>query len=275
MLAALALAAVLGAADPCTAMQGGLAFDTCFDPGNRLALGAGTSSAGPLLVEGGLRLRRSRESRSHELVSWSTEHALGEAELVRNARGWRGEALAYDGLFLRHLDEGFLLLPTRTPLRVPFPFDIAVEARLGEVERDAAQRERLEVGRAGLFLDAARDPTGTRRLALGPSLSYALEREPGGPTRALVQPLTGATLLVRAETGDGLWAAQARADAGWELQPRGPSQLRAEAHGTLERVLLAVDDQPVSLQLSARALARSGVPGEVRVGLALVAACEL
>lgn len=275
MLAALMLAAVLGQIDPCVDFADGTPFATCFDPGNRLALGGELGSDGKLSLETGLRLRRSRESRSHAHVTWFSEHDLGAGELRVQEGRWVAEGVAYDGLFSRHLEDGFLLLPTRTPLRIPFPFDIAVEVRLGALERSEDGQQRLEVGRAGLLLDLARDPAGLQRLAFGPSLSDAVERDAAGVRRNAVQPLTGATLLLREESADGLWAVRARVDAGRELLLPGQGRGRASASADVERVLFAVDDQPVSLQLSGRSVWRSGARSEVRVGVGLVAAYQL
>ena len=284
MVAALLLSAALAAGDPCEVMSASGPIVACFDPGNRLALGAelagvdeSGASSGALLLEGGLRIRKSRESRTHEHTAWSTEYDFLEAELLRQPdTRWQGRVVAFDGLYLRHLDEGFILLPTPHPTRLPFPFDIAVTARLGTLGQDAHGNQELEVGRAGLLLDVARDPTGATRAALGPSLAFGIERLAGQTPSFLVQPLTGGTLLLRRESVDGLWRAELRVDAGWSLSlPRGAPGLRGRAEGSLERVLFAVNDEPVAIRLSATDDFAKGVGNDARIGLGLLAAYDL
>ena len=258
-----ALVALLLAAAPagCTAEEQGVPYAVCFDPGNRLALSAGMATTGDVDFEAVLAFRRSRESRTLEHLSWSTEHRFGDLELQWPSR--QLDVTAYEGLYLRHLDEGFVLVPTRTPFRLPFPFDVAVATDVAHYER--TEREgwgrRLEVIRASLLLDAARDPTGVSRLAFGPSLAYAMEPGPGGRPVSLLEPLSALELRARHESADGLWAAQARGDVGWELVPGGESGLRATADGSLQRVLLAIDDQLVALQLEGKLTeSRAGTP---------------
>jgi len=284
MLAALLISAALAAGDPCEAMSASGPIVTCFDPGNRLALGAALAgvdesgaTSGALLLEGGLRIRKSRESRTHDHTSWSKEYDFVDAELLHEPdTRWQGRVVAFDGLFLRHLDEGFILLPTPHPTRLPFPFDIAVTTRLGTLEQDAHGNQELEVGRAGLLLDIARDPTGMSRAALGPSLAFGIERLVNQPTTFLVQPLTGGTLLLRRESFNGLWRAELRVDAGWSLPlPRGAPGPRGRAEGSIERVLFAVNDEPVALRLSATDTYAKDVGNDARVGLGLLAAYDL
>jgi hypothetical protein len=277
VISALVTAVVLAGANPCWPGEGEGTFSVCFDPGNRLALGVGGARMGDaqgLLLSGGLHLRRSRESRSHAHVAWSTEHVVLDAAVLRHAGSWVGEVTAYDGLFVRHLDDGYLLLPTATPTRVPFPFDVAVAVRAGTVERDLLGRERLELVRSGVLLDAARDPRGLFRISLGPTLAFALERDRQGVRPARMQPLSGGTLLLRAESDDGHWLAQARVDAGLELAPRARSTFRVHTFAAIERVLVAINDQPITLQLSVTDL-RGTEPGSLRAGVALVGAFEL
>jgi hypothetical protein len=285
VLASLALLVLLATPDPCVARDAqGRTFVVCFDPGNRLGVAALPGAAleagaaeGRLSLEIGLRLRRSRASRTLGDLTWATEHRILESsvELSEHAPA-RIRALAYEGVFQRHLEEGFILVPTRTPLRIPFPFDIAIAPSFGGYERDRSTGigDRLELARCALLLDAARDPAGISRLAIGPEVSYAISRPSAGGIQHELEPLSGGQLRLRRESGDGLWAAEARASAGWLLVPGGQSGLLARGEAALERVVLAINDEPVSLRLDARGEERrAGEPRrELFAGLGLVAA---
>lgn len=116
--------------------------------------------------------------------------------------------------------------------------------------------------RSTLLLDTVRLGLPLRRAAFGPELSYGLGVERGVRPVHRVVPFTGLAIDLRAETADGLWAASLGARAGAAL--RVPGGWRGFAEGTLlvERVVLAVNDEPVAAFLS---LARRDVPGGSRL----------
>lgn len=242
------------AADPCA----GEDFQLCFDPGNRLGVtaAAAVTDAGELGVayELGIDLGTERRSRTRGDLSWTTRHQLLRARLVKTGAEERLSGLAYRGRFDRHLEEGYLLLPTAVPTRVPFPFDLALEIETGAFSRTTAG-DRLGVLSAALLLDPGRAPGGGVKLGAGPALSWSVSRRAGSEEVIHeVSPLTGGLLLLALTDSTGRSSAQARVHAGWTLVPAGARGLQGGAELSLERVILAVNDRPVSLRLAGSAV---------------------
>lgn len=230
----------------------GSAFATCFDPGTGLLLEAGprwSGGEGALSVRAGILVRTDRTSHSKG-TPWLNAHRL----LLTEA--WTGERrgltfTAYDGLLRRHLEEGFILLPTARPVRIPFPFDVTLALRGGHVERRVWEGPgwTLETGRVGLLLDPVRAATPRRWLGVGPAASHALRHTRDGTEHEL-SPFTSLMLDAGWETEDGLWALRASGLAGWSHDLEGGARFRARADGGVERVLVAVNDVPVALRVS-------------------------
>jgi hypothetical protein len=256
---ALALALLLtGApaeASPCTSLdEAGAAFAICFDPGNGLLVGAGqlvqAGEAGPEL-QAGFLLRSTRTS-STKGTPWFNTHRI----LDTHARGGTARrsltTTLYDGTLRRHLEDGFILIPTARPVRIPFPFDLALALRVGHLERRVWEGPgwTLETGRAALLLDPLRSPTGRVWLGVGPAAGHILRRTREGTVHELT-PFTSALIDAGYETEDGAWTLRARALAGWTFGFDGVTRFRARAEAGVERLLVAVNDQPVWLKLSA------------------------
>ncbi|MFP2934041.1 hypothetical protein ACLESO_54730 [Pyxidicoccus sp. 3LG] len=227
-------------------------FPICFDPGDGLLLATGLrvrDGEGAPTVGAGVLIRTGRTSRSKG-TPWFNNHRLLGVE------AWSGDQrgltfTAYDGLLRRHLEEGFILVPTARPLRIPFPFDVTLALRLGNLERRVWEGPgwTLETGRVGLLVDPVRSQTGRVWLGVGPVASHRLRRSPGG-TEHTLSPFTSLMLDTGLESQDGLWALRASGLAGWSLGFEGGTYFRARAEAGVERVLLAVADQPVVLQVS-------------------------
>jgi hypothetical protein len=267
----------------------GRQITACFDPGNRLAFwGAGAVGLQPGELQGGaafgvgLRLRRSRASRSDPKATWFSEHRILELQVSGplGGRFWPPtlSGWGYQGLFQRHLDEGFILLPTARPVRLPFPFDIAIAPQAVGFERSHTHEvfDHLELLRTALLLDAAKDVTGLSRFAFGPALAYLIIRQPGGQLVHVLQPLTGLQVRVRKESHDGLWAAQAQLDAGWAIVPGKGGGVWAQGDLEVERIVFAVNDLPWSVRVAIKGVERrAGEKVETLSGtLGLVAAFE-
>jgi hypothetical protein len=274
--------------DPCLRQDAkGQTYTVCFDPGNRVALlaspGAMLQTSGlssELELDLGLRLRRSRASRTHEKLTWTVEqHFLEGGVMLKQGTPPAWDVTAYQGIYLRHLEEGFILIPTSTPIRIPFPFDISISPSFGRWERTSPSGfgDRLEIVRCTLLLDAARDPTGIQRLAFGPELSYALARSPTNSLQNELEPLSGGQVRLRNESDDGLWAAQADLHVGWLIVPGRASGIDSELVASLERVLIAVNDEPLSLRLALHGRERRLPPvrEELIASLGVVAAYDL
>ena len=241
-----------GAAECLPVDARGEPYPICFDPGDGLVLGAGgrmRNGEGAPSLRAGVHIRTGRTSRSKG-TPWFNSHRLLGLE------AWGGEQrgltfTVYDGTLRRHLEEGFILVPTARPLRIPFPFDVTLAPRVGHLERRVWEGPgwTLETVRAGLLLDPVRSETGRVWLGVGPVASHTLRRSPDGAEHT-VSPFTTLMLDTGVESEDGLWALRASGLAGWSLGFENGTFFRARAEAGLERVLLAVEDQPVVLQLS-------------------------
>jgi hypothetical protein len=275
---ALLLAAAPGDGDGCTAQDAdGEPFTVCFDPGNALLLGAGgllhSGKAAPEL-RAGILLRTVRPSRSKG-TPWLNTHRLLVTE-ARSGSARRGlTATLYEANLRRHLEEGFILIPTARPVRIPFPFDLTLALRVGHYERRVWEGPgwTVETGRAALLVDPLRSPTARVWLGVGPAASHTLRHSHEGTVHEL-SPFTSLLLDTGYETEDGWWAARATVLAGWTVGLDGGLRFRARGEASLERLLLALNDQPVWLRLSgAHVHADAGVArvGEWTIGLGLTA----
>ncbi|MFY0570365.1 hypothetical protein ACN28E_41975 [Archangium lansingense] len=252
---ALLLAGAAGEGEACVGTdKAGEPFPICFDPGNGLLAGAGAAvqdgEATPELYAG-ILVRTQRTSRSKG-TPWLNTHRL----FVTRARSGMAHqgliATLYEGNLRRHLEEGFILVPTARPVRIPFPFDLTLAMRLGHYERRVWEGPgwTLETGRAALLLDPVRAPTARVWLGLGPAASHTLRSSRQGTVHEL-SPFTTLLLDAGYETEDGWWATRVTAFAGWTLGFDGGMRFRTREEVSLERLLIAVNDQPVWLRLSA------------------------
>jgi hypothetical protein len=228
-------------------------FPTCFDPGNALLLGTGLQVRGGVALptlQAGILLRTERNSRSKGTLWFNTHRILVTEATLGNARRGLSTTL-YEGLYRRHLEEGFILIPTSRPLRVPFPFDVTLAVRAGTLERRVWEGPGLtvETGRAALLLDPVRSVSGRLWLGFGPAASHSLRRMPDGTLEHEVSPFTSGVLETGYETADGWWTVRASGMAGWINSFEGDRRFRARADASVERILFALNDQPLWLQL--------------------------
>ncbi len=240
--------------DDCRAEDdAGEPFPTCFDPGNTLLLGTGLQvREGVALptLQAGLLLRTERTSRSKGMLWFNTHRILVTEATPGNARRELTTTL-YEGTFRRHLEEGFILVPTARPLRIPFPFDVTLAVRAGHLERRVWEGPGLtvETGRAALLLDPLRSASGRLWLGFGPAASHSLRRMPDGELVQEISPFTSAVLETGYETADGWWTLRASGLAGWINTFEGDRRFRVRADASIERILFAVNNQPLWLQL--------------------------
>lgn len=254
------LLTVLVAASPCVGINAdGTGYPTCFDPGVGLELGASgfvRGARGDLhggaLFSGGILIRTERESVTREGTLWFNEHRF----LITRAQAEDAQrsltVSAYQGNFRRHLKEGFLLVPSNPPIRLPFPFDVSINVSALRYERRVFEGGgfSVETGRASILLDPIRSPTGAVRLAIGPSLSHTLRVRADNELLQEFSPLTSVYAEFVAETDDGWWNLRANALVGAVFTVEGSNFLRVRAEAAVDRLLIAVNDQPVALRLS-------------------------
>jgi len=156
--------------------------------------------------------------------------------------------VAYDLRLVRHIDEGYVMVPAPRPFRLPFPFDVGLGLSAAELrwEREAGTW-RVDTLRVAPLLDVAKHGAVFYRLAFGPELAHAVAGGREAPARNLLLPFTGGVLDGRFESSDGLWIGTLIARAGVELEIDGPSRFAAMGTLELERTLIAVNDNPLAV----------------------------
>jgi hypothetical protein len=263
---ALAAALVLvgaadAAADPCTGVtSSGGRFATCFDPGNRLSLTAGSEGFG-----GSIALRHEVHFDDEPDLVWRLEHTLLDVNhAVREGRFLGG---LYRGVYFRHARDGHIVIPLGTPKKVFLPFDIGGYAEVGTLSWRPGERPRLTIMKTGALFDFARTTSFRRRFAFGPAARWTvdIERLPKELGEHHVAPFSTAVAMLHMEDKEGRLVGDLRAEAGmvWHSTRGWEPEARAEA--TLERIMLAINDRPIALTLglgyeteSAEAIARVG-----------------
>ncbi|XXF76438.1 hypothetical protein P2318_25775 [Myxococcaceae bacterium GXIMD 01537] len=250
----LAAAPAVAAAADCTQVdEQGRSFPVCFDPGNGLLLSAGLSGRpgeSTSVLSAGILLRTRTNSRSKG-TPWLNAHRLLTFEAALDPERKSGAFTLYDGLLRRHLEEGFILLPTARPVRIPFPFDLSLALRAAHWERDFPESSdwTLETGRAALLLDPVRSNTVRAWLGVGPAASHTLRHTSEGIEHELT-PFTSLLLDAGYETESGAWVLRASGRAGWSYAPGVEPRFRAEAEASVERLFIALNDQPVWVRVS-------------------------
>lgn len=239
---------------PCEASsEVGRPFATCFDPwrGVELAGGAGAQDlAASPVVSVGLRWHGQRESVSKTDSTWLLSHHIAPMELRVIDGRLAFTARAYEGIWRRHVPQGAVLLPTTPPITLPFPLDIGLGARLLTYERRGSEGAgwSLETARLSILFDPIASPTARFHLGFGPTAAHRL-RSDGRRVTNDITPLTALMLFVNLESRDGLWVLHASGVAGWTFSPEslGRMTFRAQAQAEGSRVLIAVNDQPISI----------------------------
>jgi hypothetical protein len=252
------VAAVLASADPCDPQ--GRDFAVCFDAGRGVELSGYGGLLGPSAsstLSASVRLRGVRNSRSKQGAVWFNDHRLAHFELRPDDKDRALTVTAYEGLLRRHVEEGYLLLPFNPPKKLPFPLDLGIAFSVARWERAVANGWAFETARVTLFFDAVRAPTARFHLGLGPSLAHTMRGGLGAPLTHELMPLTGLQALATLESEEGRWLLRAQGVAGWTFEPgRSDGTFRARGEVVGERVVFAINDQPVAVTLRATAAFR-------------------
>ena len=238
-----------GAEPRCTGKSSaGSPFAICFDPGNRLFLATSTGGYG-----GGVRLRQLLRFADEPDLVWKLDHEIATVTAASWASRYR--AALYSGRYLRHARDGHVVLPFSVGRKLFLPFDIGASASVGTIT-GRADRSAVEIGvvNAAALIDIARSPSFRRRLAIGMVVRWDATVDPRTTTvgEQVVAPLTSALVDIHFESANGLTLADLRTEFGkvWSSSSGWRQQLLASA--SLERVLIAVNDRPLSLTLGAR-----------------------
>ena len=217
----------------------GSSFATCFDPGNRLELSAGSSGLGA-----GVRWRYF--AKVDDELHWRIEHQF--ASFLVNGDAFAG--VLYAGRYVRHSRDGHIVIPLGTPKKVFLPFDIGVEAEVGRLSGPFAQNDvELGIVRMALMFDLSRSADFRRRLAVGAVARWDAsgERDEVRISEHRVAPLSIGLVDVYLEDRPGLTLANLRVEAGTSWSTVGAWQENVIAQASLERVLIAINDRPLSV----------------------------
>jgi len=251
----------------------GRSFRVRFDPGSRVWLGA-LSGAG-LSGRGARHLPeldlgagwRSIFRFDQEGIQWELDHRFAAGRLSpvpgESGRGPLLDLTGYGFTFLRHAQEPYLLWPGSPPSRLFFPFDVGLEAQVGRLRLapgrgDSPDLLRLGAARAVLFLDPWRPGRPGCGLSLGLLVRYDVDLvgKPGLAGAEAVHrlvPLTGGAVRLRFQDSDGLTFIDARAEGWGHWATQGGWGYGLQAQARFERVLIAIDDQPLSAVIEAAA----------------------
>lgn len=246
--AGLALAAPR-AAHACTGVTpSGGRFATCFDPGTRLSLTAGSDGIG-----GAAALRHVIHFADEPDLVWKLEHVATDA--TYSLWDHRFTGTLYRGRYLRHARDGHIVLPLGTPRKVFLPFDIGALAEVGSLRwRSDDTTATLGVIKTAALIDLARSRTFRRRFAIGPAARWdvQLTRDPLTISQHIVAPFTTALANLHLESATGRLTADLRLEAGTAWNATTGWHPEAAAAATLERIVLAINDRPIALLLGAR-----------------------
>ena len=231
-------------ADECTGTsRRGERFATCFDLGNRLSVTAGSEGLGLTLA-----LRHEITFDDDPDLEWKMEHVLVDSTYAVLDQRFTGTF--YRGRFLRHARDGHIVIPLGTPKKVFLPFDIGALFEVGRLDWQPMQPTfAIGVVRVAPLVDFARSRSYRRVFSIGPSMHWDMnvDRSFQAVTEQTVAPFTEGLATVRLESGDGLYVAELRAEAGtaWHSDRGWHPEARAEA--TFEKIVLAINDRPIAL----------------------------
>jgi hypothetical protein len=234
-------------AESCTGLSSAGKFALCFDPGNRLSLTAGSDGFG-----GAIAMRHIIHFDDEPDLVWKLEHTAFDVTHAGFTDQFRGSV--YRGYFMRHARDGHIVLPLGVPKKVFLPFDVGGFAEAGTVVWRDAPTTRIGVINMAGFLDFARTRTFRRRLAIGPSARWEIDvmQEPRSISEHFVAPFSTALANVHLESSNGRLVGDLRAEAGLVWSNLDGWQPSARAEALVERIMLAINDRPISLVLGAR-----------------------
>ncbi len=228
--------------------KNGRAFRTSFPLHDRFSVSAGV---GDLDAKPSISMTLAAQLNldfPEEEIWWILRHDLVAAELRfdGNARA----SLVY-GEYLRHDLSSFIVVPAEVDWRVPAPFDLSVDWRLLSLDLRDFEPTALEAVAMSFSADFCRDEAFRTRCALGVNAAYAYDF---GKKEHVITPFSTGSIRLKHETSSGRFAIGMQGDAGWKLRTTGADrewQPGWAVRGDLEWVFLAINDQPLSLALSA------------------------
>lgn len=247
VIALVALGAATANAETCTGSSASGPFALCFDPGNRVSVTVGSDGLGASLA-----LRHAIHFADEPDLVWKLDHTLFEATHAGFTERFSGAL--YRAHFMRHARDGHIVLPLGTPKKVFLPFDVGAFAEVGTIEWSDQPVTRIGLIRTAGLVDFARTRTFRRRFAIGPAARWDIDvtREPRAVSEHLVAPFTAALANVHLESANGRLVGDLSAEAGMVWSSSGGWQPEVRAEAWLERIMLAINDRPISFVVGVR-----------------------
>lgn len=246
LVIALVAHAAAAHAESCTGTSSHGPFALCFDPGNRISVTAGSDGFG-----GALALRHIIHFDDEPDLVWKLEHVLFDATHAGFTDRFRGTL--YRGYYMRHARDGHIVLPLGEPKKVFLPFDIGGFAEVGTLTWRDEPTLRIGVIETAGLLDFSRTRTFRRRFAIGPLARWDVDVvDRRSVAEHLVAPFTAGLANLHLESESGRLVGDLRAEAGMVWSSTRGWQPEARAEASLERIVLAINDRPISLVLGVR-----------------------
>jgi hypothetical protein len=234
-------------AEECTGNGPNGKFALCFDAGTHLSVTAGSDGFG-----GGIAYRHTMHFSDEPDLVWRMEHVAIDGVHAPNSEEF--DALLYRGRFTRHARDGHIVIPLGVPKKVFLPFDVGGIVETGSLRVRDDVPARLRIVKMAGILDFARSRTFAKRLAFGPVARWDVDisTKPWDLGQHIVAPFSEAMANLHYETSNGRTVADLRVEAGMAWNSTSGWEPTAEAEATLERIVLAINDRPISLLLGAR-----------------------
>ena len=259
------LPATMRADDRFSVDEDGQRLRVRFDPGSRVALGV-LSGAGKLPAGWGHDLCldldlawRSVFAFDQEGIQWQLDHVFARGRIspwIRSASQVPDlDLTAYRLTFLRHAKEPYLTWPGNPPRRFFFPFDVGLDIQAGRIRTQPPagsemEAVRLQVARAGLLLDPWRTGRSGQSVEIGLGARYDIDfiAAPDlarSNTAHRLAPMTDLSVRFRWQDEEGLTLVNLRAEVWPHWVSTGGWDYGAEGHARFERILVALNDQPI------------------------------
>lgn len=251
-------------AESCTGVTAsGGKFATCFDPGNRVSITAGSDGFG-----GSLALRHIVHFDDEPDLIWKLEHVFLDATHAGFTDTFDGTL--YRGKFVRHARDGHIVIPLGVPKKVFLPFDIGAFTEVGRVRWRDAMPARVNLVEVDGVVDFARSRA-FKRIAFGPVARWEVDvtRKGFDLGQHLVAPFSMGMANLHYESSSGRLVGDLRIEAGTVWRSTEGWEPEANAEATLERVMLAINDCPIALVLGARYESETG-EAIARIGARIV-----
>ena len=234
-------------ADECTGDGPNGKFALCFDPGTRISITAGSDGFG-----GGIAFRHVVKFVDEPDLVWRLEHVAIDGVHAPNTEEF--DFHVYRGRYTRHARDGHIVIPLGTPKKVFLPFDVGAMTEVGTLRVRDEIPANLRILKIAGVLDFARSKNFRKRLAFGPVARWDVDisTKPWDLGEHIVAPFSEAMANLHYESNNGRFVADLRVEAGAAWYSGSGWEPTAEAEATLERIMLAINDRPISLLLGAR-----------------------